>query len=92
MSKVPPEEAAVSYNPEDGTEVDIDPRVAQVKQRHEVRLMAIEGVEGVGIGTGELGDDVIVVYVRDKGYGDEVPKEIEGVRVRAEVTGVIDAR
>ena len=63
-----------------------------VKDKHEVRLMAMDGVEGVGLGRTALGDDAIVVYVRDQQAAERLPKELDGVAVQLQVTGRIDAQ
>lgn len=91
MSDFPTEEAAVPYDPESDQLDRADSRVERVRQDHETRLLAMEGVEGVGIGTGEIGDDVIVVYLCDAAYADSIPREIDGVPVKTEVTGIVDA-
>lgn len=61
---------------------------AGVKRRHELELMEIEGVEGIGIGV-RTGREVILAYVRDAEVEERLPREIEGVPVAAEVTGVV---
>jgi len=53
--------------------------------------MSIDGVEGVGIGKNPIGDDAILVYLRDDGARKRVPASIEGYPVETIITGVIDA-
>lgn len=63
-----------------------------VQEKHEERLMAMDGVEGVGIGRTALGDEAIVVYVRDQHVIQRLPKELDGVAVQFQVTGPIEAQ
>jgi peptide deformylase len=66
--------------------------IEEVKQAQEARLMAMKGVEGVGIGADQLGNPAIVVYVRDAGAAARLPKQIEGHPVVVEnLGGPIDA-
>jgi hypothetical protein len=81
------EEAAMPYHP---GQDDIS-SVSNVKQRHEADLMAIEGVEGLGIGQDAIGDVAIVVYVRDEGVAKRIPRTLDGLNVQVQVTGPIDA-
>ena len=53
--------------------------VEQVIQTHEATLLAIDGVEGIGIQTGDDGNLVIMVYVRDEGVKEKVPSQLDGV-------------
>ncbi len=75
-----------------------DPRATEarsasaVQEEHEERLMAMDGVEGVGIGRTALGDEAIVVYVRDQHVIQSLPKELDGVAVQVQVTGRIEAQ
>lgn len=61
--------------------------IEEVKQAHEADLMAIEQVEGVGIGSDSAGRDVIVVYISNPAAAAHVPKQLEGFRVRTENLG-----
>lgn len=81
------EDAAVPYPKEKEPT-----HAASVKEKHEVSLMAMDGVEGVGIGRGLLGDEAIIVYVRDQQAALRVPKELDGVPVQVQVTGRIEAQ
>jgi hypothetical protein len=66
--------------------------VEQVLAKHEERLMAIPGVEGVGIGE-SAGSPVIIVMVR-RGATDmaqKLPSELGGYPVRVEVSGEVVA-
>ncbi len=62
-----------------------------IKRKHEARLLGTEGVTGVGIGTDEIGDAVIFVYVRDASVSRNIPADLEGISVKIQVTGEIDA-
>lgn len=87
------EDPVMHYDPDaDDADQDQAPSAAsQVKARHEDRLLGIDGVEGVGLGDGPDGDEAIVVYVRDTAVAERLPAAIEGITVRAEVTGPIEA-
>ncbi len=61
--------------------------VEQAKEAHELELMAIPGVEGVGIGSDEIGNPAITVYVSDRGAASRLPGRIEGYRVIVEDLG-----
>ncbi len=63
----------------------------EARERHEAELMAIDGVMGVGLGRDDIGDDAVIVYVRDRGVCAQLPAEVGGVAVRCEVTGIIEA-
>jgi hypothetical protein len=91
MSQFPHEDAAMHYDPEGAAPRGPVSRVVQIKEEHEARLLAIEGVTGVGVGQDHIGDDAIIVYLRDAASQKRIPTEIEGVSVRAEVSGEIDA-
>jgi len=64
------------------------PTIEKVKEKHENKLMSIEGVQGVGIGE-ESGKLVIKLYVdkKTKSLQDKIPMQIEGYPVRIEVSG-----
>ncbi len=66
--------------------------IEQVKAKHEMRLLRIEGVEGVGIGE-EADQLVIKVYVakKTKALQESIPARIEGYPVRIEVSGEFHA-
>jgi len=81
------EDAAMPYSPES----EASSLVEHVRQSHEQQLMAIEGVEGVGIGNDSTGNDAIIVYVRTKDAKTRVPSSVDGYPVETIVTGIIDA-
>jgi len=54
-------------------------------------LMAIEGVEGVGTNQDAIGNQGIVVYVRDAEAAKRIPKVFDGRNVKVEITGPINA-
>ncbi len=83
------EDPALPYEPSDD-EVQGD-HTLRVKERHEDALLAIEGVVGVGVGTGPTGDDAIVVYLRETEAAGRLPDSLEGVDVVPDVTGDVDA-
>lgn len=93
MNEFEYEDAAMPYYPEEHTETaSSSSELARVKQAHENELMAIDGVEGVGIGKNRIGDDAILVYLRDRGVVNSIPRDIEGHPVEIIITGQIDAR
>lgn len=61
--------------------------IEEVKQAHESKLMAMQGVEGVGIGSDRLGNDAILVYISDASASAGLPKQIEGYSVQIENLG-----
>ena len=56
------------------------------------QLLGIAGVEGVGSTRSAIGDDAVVVYVRDRSVASRIPREIGGLPTVVEVTGPIDAQ
>jgi hypothetical protein len=85
---LPAEEAARPYQPEPEA---AHSHVQQVKQQHEMRLMQIEGVVGVGIQQAELGSEVIVVYLQNASVQSMIPEQLEHVPVKTQVIGEITA-
>jgi len=81
------EDAAVYYNPEQS---EPSTEVERAKRKHERALLAIDGVEGVGVGQDPLGNPAITLYLRHRGV--KAPAEVEGFPVVTEVTGPIDAQ
>ena len=80
------EEAALPYP----RETVLQPAYG-IKQKHEASLLAMDGVEGVGIGQDQIGNEAIVVYVRDQGVADRLPQNLDGMSVQVIVTGPIEA-
>jgi hypothetical protein len=89
MNDFPYEDAAMPYSPESATETSTS--VEHVRENHEKELMAIAGVEGVGVGRNSIGDDAIVVYLRTEDIKSQIPPIIDGYPVETRVTGIIDA-
>lgn len=79
----PIEDAAMPYSPESAR------GSARAAHMHEATLMAIDGVEGVGQGQDSIGNEAIIVYVRDQGTAKLIPRELAGVSVIVEVTGQV---
>lgn len=67
------------------------PLGTNVKEEHRAQLMAIDGVEGVGVAQNQIGNQGIVVYVRDQEVAKRIPRELDGISVQIQVTGPIDA-
>ena len=84
------EEAAMPYIGDEASRAG-GAAIEAVRARNEHALMAIDGVQGVGIGHGPLGDEAIVVYLRDASVGQHIPTQVEGYPVVTVVTGPIDA-
>ena len=78
------ENAEMPYDPES------DP-VHRVQAAFEERFLGVDGVQGVGLGQNQIGDDAIVVYLRDIGVFSLIPKKFEDMDVVPEVVGEIDA-
>jgi hypothetical protein len=91
MSQVPRENAVMHYDPDKDSLAGQISNVQGVKERHESRLLAIDGVTGVGVGADRLGNEAIVVYLSHPSQAKPIPDQIEGVPVITEVTGEIDA-
>ena len=66
--------------------------LAAVKDRNESRLVAIDGVKGVGMGRDPIGRDALVIYISDQSVSSRLPTVVEGFPVVFVVTGEIDAR
>lgn len=86
-----PEEAAMLYDP-GMQEPDSGPAAIEaVRQRNEQALLSIDGVMGVGVGRTPIGEDAIVVYLRDASVEGRAPSQVEGYPVETIITGEIDA-
>jgi len=70
-------------------ENDVD-KAKEAKDNHAERLLATEGIVGVGVGSTAEGQVVVVVYTTQRGV--PVPKKLDDVSVKAVVTGLIVAR
>lgn len=64
--------------------------IVQVLARNQERLLAIEGVAGVGIGRTPMGGSALVIFVLNASVKDRVPKEVEGYPATVVVTGPIE--
>lgn len=85
-------EGGVAYDPSlDEPEPTARSGADRVLSRHESRLMVIEGVNGCAVGSDEIGEKVILVFGEDDRVRSRVPKSLDGVEVRVEVTGPFDA-
>ncbi len=83
-----PKDVSVPYNPEDDEPANA---AEDVKRRHEEELLGLPGVTGVGVGRGPVGDDAIVVYLKEQSEASRIPGTIEGIPVVTEVTSDIEA-
>lgn len=82
------EEASVDYRPDDEPQ-DAREGARLVLAAAQRELLGRSGVEGVGLGQGPAGGEAIVVYVRDKEAGRQLPHRFRGWDIVAEVTGEI---
>lgn len=64
------------------------PKVKEVREKHEAELFAIEGVSGVSVD--EVKDEIIV-YIERPEISNKVPKVLEGFPVRYKVIGKVEA-
>lgn len=66
--------------------------IEEVKDKHALALMGIDGVEGVGISE-EDEHAVIKVYVskQPQSFGARIPRELEGYPVTLEYSGTFNA-
>jgi hypothetical protein len=82
-----PETGGRSYSPNQES-----PSVlAAVRDRNEARLLAVDGVKGVGIGRNQIGQDALVIYIVDQSVGGRLPRMIEKFPVVLQITGEIEA-
>jgi len=63
----------------------------EVLARRRDELMSIEGVVMVGIGSNEIGDPAIVIGVKQPDQLAKLPSSLEGLPVRPQVIGEVDA-
>ena len=82
---------AVDYDPETEAETEHMKHIHAIKDAHEDELMAIPGVQGVGIGQNGIGEDVVLVYLKDAAAKQHVPPQLEDVPVETTIVGEIDA-
>ena len=73
------------YNPDAG---DV-PAIIAAAEEH---FLSVEGVTGVGLGDGAVGEDALVVYVIDSSVAEKLPTVFRNVPVVAVVTGTIEAQ
>jgi hypothetical protein len=87
------EQAEIVYDGEgDEPEPVSESRADQVLDQHELRLMRIRGVEGVGVEQDFAGTERIVIYVRDSAVSRNLPATLDGVPIRVEVSGEFKAQ
>jgi hypothetical protein len=85
------EEAAMPYTSENAGGYAGSSQVEMVRERNERVLMAIDGVVGIVVGRTPIGDDAIILYLRDASVKQRVPPQVEGYPIETIVTGEIDA-
>ena len=89
MNRFMDEDAAVPYDPDDQTKAGS--HALKIKQKYEQELLAIDGVEGIGLGFDQLGNDAVVLYLHDAAARRHLPEMLEDTPVITEITGPIDA-
>jgi hypothetical protein len=69
----------------------VEKSVKNIKTRHESQPMAMPGVVSVGIGKDEVGHPVIVIGIESESHLNmlTLPRELEGIPVKVQVTGTI---
>ena len=60
------------------------------KERHASRLMRQEGIEGVGVSLTDDGKPAVVIFTRHGAVG-RIPAALDGIPVKVEITGRIEA-
>ena len=60
------------------------------KERHAERLMRQDGIEGVGVSLTDDGRPAVAVFTRHGAVG-RIPSSLEGIPVKVEITGRIEA-
>jgi len=85
------EEAAMPYNPAQAYGHTVQSQVDIARHKHAQSLLAIDGVVGIGVGRTAIGNDAIVLYIRDASVKQRVPTQIDGYPVETTVTSEIDA-
>lgn len=85
----PPENAAISYQPDDEQAGSGAIQVALVEA--ERQLMHRKGFKGIGVGQTPKGQDAIVVYVEDQQTLTQLPSTVSGFPVVGVVTGDVRA-
>ncbi|MEQ1930888.1 MAG: hypothetical protein ABL957_10185 [Parvularculaceae bacterium] len=68
------------------------PRAAEALQKHHDALMGREGVVMIGETMDEVGRPAILIGVKTRKHLRNLPKDIDGVPVVAEVIGDVDAQ
>jgi len=89
---LPDERAEISFfAPDEAAKRAGASKAEKARRKHEGKLLEIDGVEGVSLDSGDLGEDIVMVFVRDESVVKKIPKTLDGVPVRVEVTGEFDA-
>lgn len=68
-----------------------DSHIESILRRHEASLLEIPGVTLVSHQLVEPGIEAIIIGIIDGGVLDQLPTELEGVPVRSQITGPIEA-
>jgi hypothetical protein len=68
-------------------------KAGEALEKHQDRLMAIQGVQGVGIGGSEDSPQIVVMVSHGGAeMRKRLPSSLEGIPVKVEVTGEITAQ
>jgi len=93
----PAEISSVAELRQQAASMPVDARIGmlkQIQQRHEAQLLSVPGVNGVGIGMDEAGNDTVLVVFYEQLTDQSrktVPLELEGVKVRLVKSGAFVA-
>lgn len=87
---LPPEEAAMPYNPDDGATPSPSSATERARRNLEQRLAGIPAVTGIILDRDARGEDVLLVYIRDEAVRASIPAAIDGVPIIVK-TGEFDA-
>ena len=87
---LPPEEAAMPYNPDDSAAGAPASATDRARRSLEQRLAGNAAVTGIILDRDARGEDVLLVYMRDEAARASIPATIDGVPVIVRV-GEFDA-
>jgi len=78
------------FTPDEFTNT-VSSKAKKALSKHEDKLLAIPGVQGVSVQIGEIGEEVVIVFVDNEETIKRIPDELDGVRVETEIVDQFDA-